>query len=69
MITKTHPLFETFLNLACRLSPENLTCDGECSRAEVRHRLNEINREWKAAEKKFGGTVTEEDVWNAELQR
>jgi hypothetical protein len=68
-LTKTHPLFETFIRLTCALSPENLTCDGECSRSEVRARHASLMREWRNAEKKFGGPVTESDVWNAELSR
>ena len=66
-LTKDHPLFLTFLSLSCRLSPENLHCDGLCSRAEVNRRYAVIMREWKAAEKQFGSTVTENDVWSAEL--
>jgi hypothetical protein len=61
-ITKDHPLFPKFDALSCRLSPENLCCDGECSRAEVADRLMQIRREWKALEKQFGGPVTEHEI-------
>lgn len=66
-LTKDHPMFNTFLRLACRLSPENLSCDGECSRSEVQRRYAAISREWAAAEKMFGAAVTENDVWSADL--
>jgi hypothetical protein len=65
-LTKDHPLFESFLHLCCRLSPENITCDGECSHAEVKQRYAQIEREWRVLEKKAGFSVTENDVWRAE---
>jgi hypothetical protein len=57
-------IMKKFLVLACRLSPENLTCDGEISRTEVRKRYAQIMREWKALEKTIGRRVTEDEVWN-----
>jgi hypothetical protein len=62
MITKDHPLFTKFDALTCRLSPENLCCDGEISRAQVRQRHAAIMREWKALEKQFGGPVSQEEI-------
>ncbi len=62
-LTKTHPLFPSFDSLCCRLSPENLCCDGEISRAETNRRAAQIKREWKALEKQLGGTVTMEDMY------
>ena len=67
--TKNHPLFQSFLNLSCRLSPENLTMDGECSRAEVNARHRRIMNEWKALEAKAGFGVNEDEVWRAELSK
>ena len=68
-LTKKHPLFSRFLNLTCRLSPENLCCDGEISRADTRRRWLEIMKEWRQLEEKFGAKVTEDMVWDAELNR
>ena len=68
-LTKTHPLFNTFLGLTCSLSPENLTCDGELSRAEVNQRYNKLTRQWKEAEQKAGFAVTEDDVYAAHASR
>ena len=56
--------YNKFAALTCRLSPENLTCDGECSRAEVIRRHNQIMREWRALENMIGYEVTQEEVEN-----
>ena len=59
----TPALKEEFQNLACRLSPENLACDGECAMAEWNRRRAQINREWKALEARAGRRVTEDETW------
>ena len=53
-----------FSRLACSLSPENLTCDGELSNAQVRIRHRQLMKEWGALEREVGRTVTEEETWN-----
>lgn len=60
MITKR--MREEFETLACRMSPESLTCDGECSHAEVRRRYNQCVKEWRALEKQAGRTVTLDEI-------
>lgn len=52
-----------FIELATRLSPENLACDGEISRTETNKRYRQCLREWKALEVKAGVKVTESEVW------
>jgi hypothetical protein len=47
------------------LSPENLTCDGEASRAHVRAASARLNRAIKALGKEAGRTITEADTWAA----
>jgi hypothetical protein len=42
-----------FSALENRLSPENLACDGECTKAQTRQRYAQCMREWKALEKKY----------------
>lgn len=64
MITKDHPLFQKFDSLICRLSPENLCCDGECSRAETNYRYRQIMKEWQVLEKQAGFPVSQEEVEN-----
>jgi hypothetical protein len=56
-------LYEKFLDLASALSPENLTCDGELSKAAVKRRYSALMKEWKALEKIAGRRVTEDEVW------
>lgn len=50
-------LKERFLDLACQLSPENLSCDGELPRAEREARRRRILVEWEALEKEAGRPV------------
>lgn len=45
------------------LSPENLTCDGECSRSEVARRSAAYNRALRALFKELGREVTEEECY------
>jgi len=63
--TKLTPEFLTaFGRLRNRLSPENLTCDGELSRSQVLKRKTAILQEWHALEKTIGRKVTEEETYN-----
>jgi hypothetical protein len=55
---------QEFLNLAGRLSPENLHCDGEISRAQANKRRAQINREWRDLEAQVGRKVSEDEAWN-----
>ena len=55
-------LMEKFSNLTCRLSPENLACDGECSQSQIQARHAEIMREWRTLEVEAGRKVTEEEI-------
>ena len=60
-------IMENFLDLACALSPENLTCDGELSRSSIDKRYASIMAEWKRLEKSVGRKVTEDEVWQWEM--
>lgn len=53
----------SFANLVAQVSPENLTCDGELSDHEVKHRLKQIRLEWQKLEAQAGSAITETDVW------
>ena len=53
-----------FSSLACQLSPENLTCDGELSNAQVNKRYKNLKLQWMALEKEVGREVSEEETWN-----
>jgi hypothetical protein len=50
------------LDLCCSLSPENLSCDGECSPFQIHLRRNEIMKEWHEIERIVGFTFSEMDV-------
>lgn len=60
----TKELKEKFLDLACRLEPENLSCDGELPMAQVRKRRTSILREWGSLERRAGRTVTDTEAWS-----
>jgi len=55
-------MVQEFISLTCRLSPENLACDGEISITETRRRYRQIMKEWKVLEKQFGRKVTEDEA-------
>lgn len=59
----TNEMRRAFADLACRLSPENLACDGEIPAREVGKRRRRILSEWKALEKRAGRRVSESEVW------
>lgn len=61
-------LMNALVNLASRLSPENLTCDGELSKRQVQIRLRQIKAEWKDLEKQLGRSITEDEVWRWYMQ-
>lgn len=60
-ITREHK--SKFLGLACRMSPENVCCDGEVSMAQARRRMGTLRNMWSDLEKTVGRTVTEDEVW------
>lgn len=61
MLTIEHKL--KFNSLAGQLSPENLSCDGELSRAQVKKRYNSLMTQWRALEKEVGRSVSEDETW------
>jgi hypothetical protein len=56
-------LKEQFLDLACALSPENLTCDGELPKSLVIKRFKALKAKWRALEKVAGRPVSESEVF------
>ncbi len=56
-------LREKFVGVACAMSPENLTCDGELPKWKVKQRGAALRRRWRELEKEAGRRVTEEEVW------
>ena len=60
---------EKFMDLTDKLSPENLHCDGEISRAEANRKYKRLMKEWHALEAQMGRTVTEAEVWGNHFGR
>lgn len=52
-----------FFEMAMDLSPENLYCDGECSKAEANRKYRNIMRRWRELEKKVGKRVSEYEAF------
>jgi len=52
-----------FLDLSCQLSPENLYCDGEISKAEANRKYARLMKEWRTLEREVGRSVDEWEVW------
>ena len=59
----TREIKAKFLNIASAMSPENLHCDGEISRAAARRKLAFLKASWKRLEKVIGRPVHEDEVW------
>lgn len=55
-----------FCELNGQLSPENLSCDGECSKSEIRAREHSIMKNWRALEEECGITLSPSDhcLWD-----
>jgi hypothetical protein len=53
-----------FQSLASQLSPENLHCDGEITRAQAQRKYRAIMKRWRALEKALGRKVSEDEAWN-----
>jgi len=62
-MTETEDIRKKFVSLACQLSPENLSCDGELSRSRVIARLRSLRAEWRRCERELGRRVTEDEAW------
>ena len=59
----TSDIKNSFLDLACDLSPENLHCDGEISRSAAQRKFRALKKRWKDLEKTLGRKVSESEVW------
>ena len=63
-ITVDDKLMMEFLELVSRLSPENLSCDGESTITNIRAKRKQIMIEWKELETKLGNSITEDEIWD-----
>ena len=65
----TEDIKREFQSLACQLSPENLTCDGELSNAQANQRFRNLKLQWAELEKEVGREVSEEETWEWEIKK
>jgi hypothetical protein len=56
-------MYQKFLDLTNRLSPENLACDGEATQAEIEKEYASIMKSWRSLEVIAGRKVTEDEIW------
>jgi hypothetical protein len=63
-MTKRNEYFirEDILRCYSQLSPENLTCDGELTKTQIRVKQSKLNKELKSLFKEFGRPVMEEEA-------
>lgn len=56
-------ILDDLRRVGCAMSPENLTCDGELSRAQVNKKKAQLSREWTALCLELGRIPTDEDLY------
>lgn len=64
----TPEILSRFMDLACALSPENLTMDGDLPEREVNKRRANLEARWAKLEREVGRKVTEDEVYKAEFE-
>ena len=57
-------LLDELRTVECELSPENLYCDGEITRAAAARKRVKLNKRWAAAVKALGREPTEAELWD-----
>ncbi len=61
--------FDRVVDVVAGLSPENLTCDGLLTRAQVRKKFTALMKQKRALEKEFGFAFSEDEVWKEFVRR
>lgn len=51
-------------DVECRLSPENLHCDGEISRAQANQKRIKLEKQQRELVKELGRKPTDAELWN-----
>lgn len=64
-----NPLLEALAGVYMSLSPENLTCDGELSRTQVRARESELRRKMKGIFIALGREIDESEIMDWHMER
>jgi len=63
-MTPEQIIWDKFAGLLNELSPENISCDGERSAAQVRKARQDIMKRWGELERELGRTVTEDEAYS-----
>lgn len=65
-MTRRHEYFirEDILNCYHQLSPENLSCDGELNKTQIRAKKSKINKQLKFLFKEYGRIISQEEAFN-----
>jgi hypothetical protein len=53
---------EDILSCYAQLSHENLSCDGELNKTQIRAKMSKINKELKYLFKEYGRQISEEEA-------
>lgn len=53
---------EDILRCYSQLSPENISCDGELNKTQIRAKMSKINKELKYLFKEYGRQISEEEA-------
>lgn len=61
--------YEKFVGMACELSPENISWDGERPARQIAAARRDIMKRWAALEAEVGRKVTESEVWDWEIDK
>jgi len=57
-------IMKDFVDLSCLMSPENISCDGECSQAEVNRKWRKLSKKWHKLESELGRPMSEMEVFD-----
>jgi hypothetical protein len=63
-MTPEEIIWDKFAGLLNDLSPENISCDGEASMAQIKKQRARIIKEWGNLERELGRTVTEDEAYS-----
>ena len=58
----TNEVYQKFENLCSRLSPENLSNDGELNQLQIHNKMMTIRSEWNDIEREIGRVVTHKEI-------
>jgi hypothetical protein len=59
----TNELYKKFVELANKLTPENLSKDGEATQEEIETTYYKLKKEWESLEERVGRKVSEDEIW------